>query len=74
MQTLNEKINARKQRWTEFLDGYNVSLAPGSDLPGLPRNARAVLEAGANNRDEALRLAEKLAGLCGKNGGMIDGK
>jgi len=47
--------------------GYTVSLAPGSDLSGLPRNARAVLEAGANNRDEALRLAEKLAGLCGKN-------
>ena len=50
---------------TAQFHGYHVGLAPDSDLSRLPQGARAVIEGNAATKDEALRLAEKMARLCG---------
>jgi hypothetical protein len=51
---------------TTQMYGYSVTLDQKSDLSGIPVGARTVVEAHAETKDDALRLADKLARLCEK--------
>ena len=62
--TVNEAYEFFAPHLAQF-HGCRVTLDPGSDLSHLPQGTRAVVEASAATRDDALRLAEKLAKLCG---------